>query len=82
VVAAAHQINKTINTKANSIDQLNRFCHEAQLPPPSVLTTGTDEEKLDEAKESVITEVRKITEPEHILKAAAAAEKIFGPPNP
>ena len=77
VVAAARQINKTINTKAVSIDQLNRFCHDADLPPPTVTATGTDEAKLDDAKESVIMEVRKITEPQHIQKAAAAAGNIW-----
>jgi hypothetical protein len=81
VVAAASQINETINKKAVSLHQLNRFCRDADLPPP-VPTTGTDEEKLVAAKEDVIMQVLGITEPQRIQKAAAAAKAIFGPQNP
>jgi hypothetical protein len=82
VVAAASQINKLINTKAVSIDQLNRFCDEANLLRPELLTTGTEEEKLEAAKGAVVKQVRGIMEPQQIQKATAAAAAIFQSQNP
>jgi len=82
VEAKAHEINNTINVKAASIEQLNHFCDEADLLRPVLPTTGTEEDRLVAAKGAVMKQVRGITEPQHIQKAAAAAEAIFGPQNP
>jgi hypothetical protein len=79
VVATARRVNKTINAKALSLEQLNRFCDEAGLLHVDAPTTGTPEEQLEEAKGAVMKQVREITEPEAVQKAAAAADLIFGP---
>jgi len=82
VEAKAHEINNTINTKAVSVEQLNRFCDEADLVRPEPQPTGTEEEKLEAAKSAVMKQVRGIMESRQIQKAAAAAEAIFGSQNP
>src|SRR5262249_23764904 len=83
VVAKGQEISNTIADKAVSIDQLNRFCHDADLPPPVIPITGTDQQKFEAAKRTVVGEIGQITEPLHMQKAAAAAAAIFGsqPPN-
>jgi hypothetical protein len=81
VEALASAVNKTINAKALSVDQLNRFCDQADLLRPDALTTGTEEEKLEAAKGAVMKQVRGITQLGEIQKVATAATTIFGPPN-
>ena len=77
VAATASQVIKTINTKAVSVEQLNRFCDEADLLHPELPPTGTPSDLLDAAREQVTKKVREITGGPQIQKAATAAKNIF-----